>query len=390
MLHSTDAATVFLSVHARTNGVDAGRHRARAVRGAHARPHARHAPDAVRRAARARPRRRGGRHARDRRPRAQATRADDRRERALEAARRLAPACDGDRAARARGARRGVHVRPHEVRPGPGEASPVRDRRHEVGDHAERRLADPPAARDGAEGRPRPAAHHLGQRPVPLGPDGRLARRRDRADGDRRLRRRCSSSAGSRPSGRRPRPTCAGGPGWTARETRAALAAIPHAEVDLDGATGYVLADDLEPTEPLGALGGAPPGARPDDDGLEGARRGTSARTSAPSSTAPAMPGRPSGGRAASSAAGRSAGTGRSRSGCSRTSARRPSPRSRRRQRARKRGSGTRASRRASSRRSSARSAVPSRLAAGRSPSRSRAAGSATCPRRSGTASRRA
>ncbi len=37
--------------------------------------------------------------------------------------------------------------------------------------------------------------------------------------------------------------------GWTARETRAALAAFPHAEVDLDGAQGYVLADDLDPIE---------------------------------------------------------------------------------------------------------------------------------------------
>jgi hypothetical protein len=37
--------------------------------------------------------------------------------------------------------------------------------------------------------------------------------------------------------------------GWTARETRAALAAISHVEVDLDGARGFVLADDLEPTE---------------------------------------------------------------------------------------------------------------------------------------------
>jgi hypothetical protein len=36
--------------------------------------------------------------------------------------------------------------------------------------------------------------------------------------------------------------------GWTAREARAALAAVPHAEVDLDGSTGYVLAEDLEPT----------------------------------------------------------------------------------------------------------------------------------------------
>jgi hypothetical protein len=35
--------------------------------------------------------------------------------------------------------------------------------------------------------------------------------------------------------------------GWTAREARAALAAVPHATVDLDGAVGYVLADDVEP-----------------------------------------------------------------------------------------------------------------------------------------------
>jgi hypothetical protein len=45
--------------------------------------------------------------------------------------------------------------------------------------------------------------------------------------------------------------------GWTAREARAALAAVPHEPVDLDGATGYVLAGDLEPTpapEPTAAL----------------------------------------------------------------------------------------------------------------------------------------
>ena len=45
--------------------------------------------------------------------------------------------------------------------------------------------------------------------------------------------------------------------GWTARETRAAMAAIPHEEVYLDGATGYVLEGDLEPTvppEPAAAL----------------------------------------------------------------------------------------------------------------------------------------
>ena len=37
--------------------------------------------------------------------------------------------------------------------------------------------------------------------------------------------------------------------GWTAREARAALAALPHAVVDLDGSTGFVLAGDLERTE---------------------------------------------------------------------------------------------------------------------------------------------
>lgn len=34
--------------------------------------------------------------------------------------------------------------------------------------------------------------------------------------------------------------------GWTAREARSALAAVPHVDVDLGGVTGYALADDLE------------------------------------------------------------------------------------------------------------------------------------------------
>jgi hypothetical protein len=45
--------------------------------------------------------------------------------------------------------------------------------------------------------------------------------------------------------------------GWTARDARAAGADVEHAEVDLDGATGYALADDLEPepmSEPTAAL----------------------------------------------------------------------------------------------------------------------------------------
>ncbi len=35
--------------------------------------------------------------------------------------------------------------------------------------------------------------------------------------------------------------------GWTAREARAALAAVPHAVVELDEGAGYVLEDDVEP-----------------------------------------------------------------------------------------------------------------------------------------------
>jgi hypothetical protein len=40
--------------------------------------------------------------------------------------------------------------------------------------------------------------------------------------------------------------------GWTAREARAALAAVHHERVDLGGADGYVLAGDLERTPPPG------------------------------------------------------------------------------------------------------------------------------------------
>jgi hypothetical protein len=37
--------------------------------------------------------------------------------------------------------------------------------------------------------------------------------------------------------------------GWTARDARTALASVPHATVDLDGTTGFLPADDLEPVE---------------------------------------------------------------------------------------------------------------------------------------------
>jgi hypothetical protein len=37
--------------------------------------------------------------------------------------------------------------------------------------------------------------------------------------------------------------------GWTARAAREALGAVPHADVDLGGARGLMLADDVEPVE---------------------------------------------------------------------------------------------------------------------------------------------
>ena len=60
-----------------------------------------------------------------------------------------------------------------------------------------------------------------------------------------------SPDAGSPPSGRQPRPISAGGLAGPPGEARAALAAVPHAIVDLEGATGFVLAEDLEPTQRL-------------------------------------------------------------------------------------------------------------------------------------------
>ncbi len=38
--------------------------------------------------------------------------------------------------------------------------------------------------------------------------------------------------------------------GWTARDARAALASVPHASVELDGGVGLVLADDVAPVAP--------------------------------------------------------------------------------------------------------------------------------------------
>ncbi|MGH3358390.1 MAG: winged helix DNA-binding domain-containing protein, partial [Nocardioidaceae bacterium] len=51
--------------------------------------------------------------------------------------------------------------------------------------------------------------------------------------------------------------------GWSLTTTRAALAAIETVEVALDGGTGVVLADDLEPTEPVGPFAVLLPGLDP-------------------------------------------------------------------------------------------------------------------------------
>ena len=59
--------------------------------------------------------------------------------------------------------------------------------------------------------------------------------------------------------------------GWTARDARAALAAVPHVAVEVESGTGYVLADDVDP-EPPATRRRPAPGARPDHHGLEGAR----------------------------------------------------------------------------------------------------------------------
>ena len=81
--------------------------------------------------------------------------------------------------------------------------------------------------------------------------DGGLARR---ASSRRRRRPRACAGSSSRGCARsapaRP-PTSSGGSGSTVAAVRRALAELGAVEVDLDGATGYLLPDDLEPPEPV-------------------------------------------------------------------------------------------------------------------------------------------
>ncbi len=189
----------------------------------------------------------------------------------------------------------------------------------------ERRGAHPAAARRGGAARARPSPRRLDTRPVPVGRGGRVARRRSSPRSTRRPLRRSCSAAGSTRSARRRRPTSAGGRAGRLREARAALAAVPHALVELDGVTGYVLADDVDP----------PAGARPwvallptlDPTTMGWKERawyiGPHERRAVRLERQRRA--RPCGATAASSAAGRSERTARSSSACSRTSAPRPS-----------------------------------------------------------------
>ena len=132
--------------------------------------------------------------------------------------------------------------------------------------------------------------------------------------------------------------------GWTAREARAAIGAVSHDVVDLDGAAGYVLEGDLDHVEPepsaalLSTLDPTTMGWKERDWYL--------GSPDPPSSTRMGTRARPSGGRAGWSVAGRSARTVRSCGACSRKSAPTPSARSRRRPSASSPGSATCASNR--------------------------------------------
>ncbi len=59
--------------------------------------------------------------------------------------------------------------------------------------------------------------------------------------------------------------------GWTGAQTKAALAALPVTEVDLDGQAGVALADDLDFPAERAPGGRAAARARPDADGVAGA-----------------------------------------------------------------------------------------------------------------------
>ena len=210
------------------------------------------------------------------------------------------------RAARARGARRSVHRGSHEGRPDPRQAPSVRrrDRRFEATQSVGSRVL-PQLAMEGriVRGRPRGTWVNGQYRWVPM--ESWLGGGVRRSFGPRMrqaelLRHWLAAFGPATETDMR------WWTGWTAREARAALAAVPHDVVDLDGATGFVLADDLEPDRASGALGRAASRRSTRRRWAGRSATGTSARTLRCSSTRTATPARPCGGTAGSSAAGRS------------------------------------------------------------------------------------
>ena len=114
-----------------------------------------------------------------------------------------------------------------------------------------------------------------------------------------------SSSAGCAPSAPGRRPTSSGGSGRRSPRCARRSPTSTRSRSDLDGArTGYLLPDDLEPTEPGRAVGRPAPVARPDDDGLDRARLVPRPPQGSSSSTRTATRARRPGGTGGSSAAG--------------------------------------------------------------------------------------
>ena len=310
--------------------------RARPLRGTLARAHARHASDALGRSPRARARRGRRMHAWRRRQGASPARGVRRRVRRHGRSAQLARGGCRTGSRSARDPRRGVHVGHHPRRPGPGHEAPARGR-HALGDPAQRGVAGASPARRGGRPRARPPPRNVDERPVPLGARAWPERgdALDTPSAQAELLRHWLLAFGPATEA-----DVRWWTGWTAREARAALAAVPHVAVDLDGAQGVALAGDLDPSAPASR---GPRCCRHSTRRPWAGRSasGTSGRTARSCSTRTAMPARPCGGTGAWSAAGRSDPTARSSSGCSRTSVPTASARSRRRRSALPRGSAT-------------------------------------------------
>ena len=334
-------------------------------------------------------------HTDDRRSRAPQTREDDRGQRRLDSPQAVAHACHDSRASRARGPGRGVHVGSHEGRPGSGETSPLR-RGLEVRSDPERGVACPSAARDGGPGRPRASPWNVGPRAVPLDAAGDLVGRPDSENRTRRSAGEASSDLARclRACDRDGYPLV----GWL-DSPGSARGAGSGASRDRRSRRRHRICPRRGPRAHPEArsVSRSAPHTRPDDDGLEGARLVPRPSRSSPLRSqrqcrADRVVGRARGRRLVAAPRRRDrvpAARGRGTRAVQAVEAEAARVRA---------GSAKAASRLASCRRFSASWRIfnchpdpqrpTSRPSAGRSPWRSRAAGSGTSPRRSGRASR--